>query len=318
MKKKCILIFSLSILSLFLVTTIVVTNQRKNSEHLIFGATYMTMNNPYFTALNDSIKEVVESNGDTLITRDPLQDQDKQNQQIKAMIKEGMDVLFLNPVDWKDVRSVVKLCESHNIPVFAVDTNIYDTKDMEAVISTIASDNYNAGVQCAKDMKSKTDSADIVIINHTDINSTNLRVEGFRDTLEGNPNYKVVEYRDSTTELEVAMSEMEDIIHEGKKFDVVLGGNDPTALGCLAAMQKLGYEEPVLIYGIDGSPDAKAMLKAGYMEGTCAQSPNQIGTVAAETAYKYLGGQKVDSNIMIPVNLITKENLKNYDLTEWQ
>ena len=75
----------------------------QGEEHAprLFGATYMTRNNPYFDVLHEAIKEVVEGNGDILISRDPCQDQEKQNAQILEMIEEGIEVLFLNPVDWR-------------------------------------------------------------------------------------------------------------------------------------------------------------------------------------------------------------------------
>ena len=280
-----------------------------------FGATYMTMNNPYFGVLNESIKDVVEANGDILISRDPLQDQEKQNQQIEEMVNEGVEAIFINPVDWKGVEPALKLCREKGVALFNVDTNVYDK---EYIISTIISDNYNAGVQCANDMMQKRDSARIVIINHSTINSTHLRVQGFLDTIEGHDEYQVTLHRSTTAELEVAMEEMKDVINEGHEFDVVLGGNDPTALGCLAAMQLNHIDRNILLYGIDGSPDAKAMIKAGYMEGTSAQSPKDIGRTAAETAYHYLDGIAVASEIKIPVHLITLKNLGEYDIGGWQ
>jgi len=280
-----------------------------------FGATYMTMNNPYFVVLNESIKEVVEANGDILITRDPLQDQKKQNQQIAEMVEAGVEAIFINPVDWKGVEPALKLCRENGVALFNIDTNVYNK---EYIVSTIISDNYNAGVQCAKDMMQKRDSADIVIINHTTINSTQLRVNGFLDTIAGNDNYRIVEHRKTTAELEVAMEEMKDVINQGYEFDVVLGGNDPTALGCLAAIQLNHIDKDILLYGIDGSPDAKAMIKAGYMEGTSAQSPINIGRTAAETAYQYLEGITVAEEIKVPVHLITSKNLGEYDIAGWQ
>ena len=51
---------------------------RLKSKPHIFGATYMTMDNPYFEALDASIRELIESNGDILISRDPAQNQEKQ------------------------------------------------------------------------------------------------------------------------------------------------------------------------------------------------------------------------------------------------
>ena len=99
---------------------------------------------------------------------------------------------------------------------------------------------------------------------------------------------------------------------------MVLGGNDPSALGALAALQQYRMEDGILIYGIDGSPDFKAMLNLGYVSGTSAQSPKTIGTVAAETAYEYLAGEAVAPYISIEPYLITRENLDEYEINEWQ
>ncbi|NLU52620.1 MAG: sugar ABC transporter substrate-binding protein [Clostridiaceae bacterium] len=280
-----------------------------------FGATYMTMNNPYFEILNGGINEVVEANGDYLITRDPAQDQEKQNSQIYEMIEEGVEAIFLNPVDWKKVKPALIACKEANIPVFNVDTMVYDK---EYVVSIIASDNYNAGVQCATDMMSKLDSADIVILDQPIINSITQRIQGFIDTIKGNPNYRVVVQQPAGGELEIAMDVMESIIESGVSFDVVMGGNDPTALGALAALEARHMTGNILIYGVDGSPDGKMMIKEGYLEGTSAQYPREMGKIAAEVAYAYLNGEQVDRNIVVPVTLITKDNLDNFAIDEWQ
>lgn len=279
-----------------------------------FGATYMTMNNPYFIALNGSIREGIEANGDVLITRDPAQNQDRQNAQIKEMIDEGVTAIFLNPVDWTEVSEALELCKEAGVAVFNVDTNVYK-KDM--VESIIWSDNYQAGVQCAEDMMKKKEKADILIMKHYNVQSTNERVQGFLDTIEGHDEYKIVDEITTTSEFEVAMEEMDRILDKDLKFDVVLGGNDPTALGALAGLQSNHVTEKILIYGIDGSPDAKEMIKKGYLEGTSSQQPVKMGKKAVETAYKYLRGEPVEKDIMIDVIMITNENLNDFDIDGW-
>lgn len=280
-----------------------------------FGATYMTMNNPFFHVVNDSIKEVVEGNGDFLIARDPAVDQEKQNEQIYEMIEEGVDAIFLNPVDWKAIKPALIACSEAGIPVFNVDTLVYDR---EYVVSVIASDNYNAGVQCAKDMMAKLDKADIVLLDQPIINSITQRMKGFTDTIAGNDNYKVVVRRAARGELEVAMEVMKEIIESGIDFDVVIGGNDPTALGAVAALESQHMEKEILIYGVDGSPDGKIMIKEGYLEGTSAQAPSVIGRIAAEVAYSYLNGEEIEEFIVVPVTLITKDNLDEFTVNGWQ
>ena len=282
-----------------------------------FGATYMTMNNPYFEALNNSIREVVESNGDILLTRDPAQDQTKQNEQIMDLIEEGVAAIFLNPVNSEDVEPALKACKKAGIPVFNVDAKVDDEEYVEAVI---LSDNYSAGVQCALDVIERLPGgADIVVLESPDANSAAERVNGFLDTLRenGNGKYIITAAKDSGGELEVAMHVMEELLQADLDFDVVFGENDPTALGALAALQANNISGKY-IYGIDGSPDAKAMIKEGYMSGTSAQYPIVMGATAAYTAYDYLDGKEIEKYITVDVELITWVNLSDFAITEWQ
>ena len=225
-----------------------------------FGATYMNMDNPYFVAMDNSIEMALAANGDILLTRDPVKDQEKQNEQILELIEAGVEVIFINPVDWKAIKPALEACYEAGVALFNLDTYVYDRAYITA---SIMSDNYQAGVLIAEDIMAKKDRASIVIINDTNVNSTDLRVAGFLDTLEGREAYEVVYYSRETSSLEGAMEITKKMLTRNIDFDVILGGNDPTALGALAALQQAGMElEDVLIYGIDGSPDGKTDRKS--------------------------------------------------------
>lgn len=287
----------------------------KAQKKHIFGATYMTRNNPYFDALNDEIAEIVEANGDKLIVRDPLQNQDKQNEQIRDMIEEGIEILFLNPADKMRVAPALAECQKAGVKIVNVDTKVDDSS---YVISTIETDNYQAGQECAKDMMRRVPSARILILGNPMQDSIVKRIQGFCDTIDGHPQYEVIRQEFSGGEIEISADVVSAVMEQGIDFDVVLGGNDPSALGALAALQKSEARSDILIYGIDGSPDFKAMLQLGYVTGTSSQSPETIGKMAAETAYRALRGEAVESYIKLPSTLITKENLSSYDIDGWQ
>lgn len=289
--------------------------EARQHKALLFGVTYMTRNNPYFNILGQGIEEVVEANGDILLIRDPLQDQEKQNEQIQELIDEGICMLFLNPVDWEAVQPALDACKKAGVAVINMDTVV---KDRDSVVSVIETDNYQAGQLCALDMMKRKKSANIVILDNPIQTSITNRSKGFTDAIAGNDNYRVVCRCAAAGELEVASKVMTDILSRGISFDVILGGNDPTALGALAALQQAKREEGVLIYGIDGSPDFKAILDMGYVTGTSAQSPRSIGRVAAETAYRYLAGEPVEKYISLPSTLITKDNLDQFEIDGWQ
>lgn len=281
----------------------------------LFGATYMTRNNPYFDVLHEAMEEVVEGNGDILISRDPSQDQEKQNAQIEEMIEEGIEVLFLNPVDWEKVKPALEACRAAGVVVINIDTVV---KDTDYVVSIVETDNYLAGVLCAQDMMRRVDSAKIVVIGNPIQTSIENRVQGFLDTIEGNDNYQVVYTGVGAGEFEVSADVVADFLKTRVEFNVVLGGNDPTALGVLAALQQYRRDKDVLIYGIDGSPDFKGMLELGYVTGTSAQSPKTIGEVAAQIAYDYLNEKEVEPYISIEPYMITRENLDDYEINGWQ
>lgn len=317
-KKKIIklILAALLLTALFLYGLFFLRGLQEKKAPRIFGSTYMTMNNPYFTALNESIREVVEANGDLLITRDPAQDQDRQNQQILEMIDEGMTVLFANAADWTKIGPALEACREAGVAVFVVDT---DVREREGIVSIIQSDNYLAGVLVARDlMKKMPRGGDIVLMSHDSVYSTVERRQGFLDTIGDREEYRIVAETHNTSEIEVATAEMNRIIQSGIHFDAVFGNNDPTALGALAGIQMNNVTDPILIYGVDGSPDCKLMIQRGLVEGSAAQYPIRIGREAAETAYRYLEGQKVQDTVLIPVTMITENNLSDFDISGWQ
>ncbi|WP_288794543.1 sugar ABC transporter substrate-binding protein [uncultured Megamonas sp.] len=285
------------------------------AKHKVFGVSYMTMNNPFYKIINNEILKVVEKNNDTLITLDPELDVDKQNEQIYKFIDAKVDGIFINPIDFEQSEPALQAAKRANIPVIVIDAPV---SDESLVDCTIVSDNYDAGVQCAKDMMERLDSANIVLLKHTTAKSAKERIEGFLSVIDNNEKYKVINEAECDGQLEIAMPKMQEIIEETPDIDVVMALNDPSALGALAALEK-NNKNDVMVYGIDGTPEIKALIGRNQMiVGTVAQSPIKMGQIAVENMYNILNGKKIEKNIIIPISLINKENLFKYDEDRWQ
>ena len=279
------------------------------AKHKVFGVSYMTMNNPFYKIINNEILKVVEKNNDTLITLDPELDVDKQNEQIYKFIDQKVDGIFINPIDFEQIEPALQAAKRANIPVIIIDAPV---SDESLVNCTIVSDNYDAGVQCAKDMMERLDSANIVLLKHTTAKSAKERIEGFLSVIDNNEKYKVINEAECDGQLEIAMPKMQEIIEETPDIDVVMALNDPSALGALAALEK-NNKNDVMVYGIDGTPEIKALIGRNQMiVGTVAQSPIKMGQIAVENMYNILNGKKIEKNIIIPISLINKENLFKY------
>lgn len=280
-----------------------------------FGATYMTMNNPFYEIIDDEIRSVLEARGDVLITRDPALDVEKQMAQVREMIDRDVDGIFINPVDWKAIGPALADAKAAGIPIIVVDSDVFETG---LAACTVVSDNYQAGVQCAEHLLSKRDKGNVLLLTHSVAKSGIDRIQGFKDTLAGHEGFHILAEEDCLGQLELAMPATEKLLQEYPQADVIMCLNDVSAMGAMAALKDAGLTGSMEVYGVDGSPDGKSMIEEGIMEATAAQFPRQIGREAAEAAYRILEGEQTEPAILIETVLITQENLAQYGSDGWQ
>lgn len=282
--------------------------------HLVFGATYMTMNNPFYEVINNELKKEIEKKGDELIVRNPELDIDKQNEQIEEFISKKVDGIFVNPIDSSKLTSLESAREV-GIPIIAIDASV-ENKDL--IDCVIESDNYEAGVLCAQNMMQRMQSANIVLLKHSTVESALSRIQGFVDTIKNYPQYKITDSAECEGQLERAMPLMESMLKKNSDIDVVMALNDPSALGALAAIESMKRTN-ILVYGVDGTPDLKSLIKqSSLIAGTAAQFPLKFGKLAAKNMYYIIQGKEVSRIIEVPVSLITKDNIDSYNLKGWQ
>lgn len=279
------------------------------------GYTCMDGTNPFFVALEGAIREVVESHGDTLVSMDPANDSNTQIDQIEDMISRGVDLMFVNPVDADGIIPALDMLKDADIPMFGFDTQV---GDMSYLISYAGSDNYNAGYVCGKDLAEKCpEGGDILVLDSPTMQSVTDRTDGFLAALEeSGVTFNIAGQQDAQGNQQVANEKATDLLTANPDVVAIFGGNDPTALGAYAAADAAGVSP--LIYGVDGSPDVKALLKDTMLEGTGAQSPITIGKTIAETAYKWLNGETVEEYIPIETFLVTADNVDDYGTDGWQ
>lgn len=306
--------------ALFAISTMLLFFSRNKNEDgkpiKTIGALYMTMNNPYFEVINEEVKAVVESRGDVLETRDSAMDAKVQAKQVERFIKEKVDCILINAVDWKNIGASLEKAKKAGIPVIAVDTLVYN---QSLVDGTVISDNYEAGQQCAQDLMKRRKSGKILFLVQSENKSAIDRIKGFKETLEkADWKYEDVGDLECKGQLEVAQPLVENVLNKTKDIDVVMALNDPSAMGAMAALDAQHMLSEVLVYGADGSPEAKTMIYENRMTATSAQSPQMTGKKTVEMLYNILDGKTAEKQFIVPVTLITKDNVDEYSLSGWQ
>lgn len=294
----------------------VATKSADKKDGYVFGYTCMDGTNPFFVILEKTIREQVEANGDKLISTDPANDVTLQITQIEDMISQGIDAIFLNPAEAEGILPALDQLKEAGIPIINFDTEV---AELEYVTSYTGSDNYNAGYVCGQDLIAKCpEGGDIIVLDSPTMNSIVDRTKGFLEAIK-DKGFNIVAQQDAKGNLEVSMGITEDLLQAHSNVVAIFGGNDPTALGALAAANAAGLKD-VKIYGVDGSPDIKAELASGesLIEGTGAQSPINIANKSVDIMYKAMAGEKVEDRYPVETFLITSDNVKDYGTDGWQ
>jgi ribose transport system substrate-binding protein len=306
-KKRVLVLLLILVVLIASLATIGFTARRRT-----FGVTFMTMNNPFFVAMEKAIREELKKVDPSarLIVGDSQFNLAKQISDVEDMIQQKIDILFLNAVDSKAIAPAVVAANKAKIPVITLDVNAEGGN----ITSFIATDNYLAGKLCGEYLvKRLNGKGSIVIINGTPITSVIQRVQGFKDVIAKYPDIKVVAEQNGETNETKSMEVMENILQSQRKIDAVFGINDPTALGALAAIETAGRQNEMFILGIDAAPNSvAAILKGKAIAATAAQFPAEIGRTGVKVAYDVLNNKSVPKEIKIKSELITKENAAGF------
>lgn len=281
-----------------------------------FGFSCITMDNPYFIALEAAIRENVEAQGHELVTLNAESDSELQDTQIQELIDMDIDAVFLAPYDWIAIEPSVDKLNEAGIKIINVDTQVHAFDKVDAYVG---SDNTDAGYECGKDLLEKLpQGGKIVIVECPNRNSINERIKGFERAI-AKKGFQVVARIDAKADLNVALPEVETALANNPDVVAIMCGNDASALGALVAANVAGVED-ILIYGIDGSPDVKQELakEDSLITATVGQSTKEIGNKAVEVAIKIMQQEKIKKVTCVPTFLITKENVNTYGLEEWQ
>ena len=276
------------------------------------------MENPYFITLESAVRERVENEGYTMITKDPASDPELQMTQIQELIDEGIDAIFLCPVDWEAITESLEALKEADVKIINVDTQV---KEMDYVDAYIGSDNHEAGYICGEDLIMKCpDGGKIAILECPTQNSINERITGFEEAIaRAEKGFEVVARSDTNGEFEKALEAAETIVKEHSDVVAIMCGNDQLAVAAKTAVN-LAELKQVIIYGVDGSPDIKKELKKadGQIAGTAAQSPISLGKTAAKVAMDMLNEKEFERETYEEVFMINKDNVDMYGVDGWQ
>jgi len=276
----------------------------------VIGLSVLTMNNPFFKVISDSVTAEAAKHGFEVLSVSGDFDVARQQNQVKDFIVRRVSAIVLCPCDSKAIGPVIKEATAAGIPVFTADIACLDPT--AKVVSHVASDNLQGGRLAADALvEALGGKGKVAILDHPEVESVILRTKGFTERLaelneSRDVDVQVVTVLPAGGDKAKGFKVTQDIIQAHADLDGIFAINDPSALGAIAALENAGKLDSVKVVGFDGQPEGRQAIDAGKIFADPIQFPDRIGAETVKLIVKYLNGETVPEEHLIPTALYRK------------
>ena len=278
------------------------------------GVSMAKFDDNFLTVLRNGMVAYAKEKGQDLQIEDANDDVGKQLSQIQNFIAAKVDAIIVNPVDTSATPKMTALAVAAKIPLVYVN-RLPSDKELPANVSFVGSDEADSGTVETKEVcKLLGGKGDILVMMGQLSNQAAVqRTKDIHEVIATKEcsGMKILQEQTANWSRTEAADLMTNWITAGLKPAAVIANNDEMAIGALKAL-KAAKMDSVIVSGIDGTADALAAMKAGGLKVTVFQNAAAQGKGALDTALKLAKGEKVDSKVWVPFELITPANMDKY------
>lgn len=281
------------------------------------GVSMALFDDNFLTVLRNGMKDYAATQkGVDIQFEDAQNDIGKQLNQIQNFIAQGVDAIIVNPVDTDATPKMTALATAAGVPLVYVNRMPAD-KTLPPKVSFVGSDEKQSGTlemqEVCKLMGGKGDI--VIMMGELSNQAARQRTQDVDDVIAtaGCNGIKVMERQTGNWKRTEGTDLMTNWISAGLKPAAVVANNDEMAVGAIQALKQAGVPmDKIIVAGVDATQDALAAMKAGELDVTVFQNAAAQGKGAVDTALKIAKGEKVESLVWIPFELVTPANMSGY------
>ncbi len=248
----------------------------------------------------------------------PLLENDREGQinVMQDFIAQGVDGIILAPLDSTALVTSVLDAKTAGIPTVIFDSGLADE---DAIVSYVATDNYNGGALAAREIGKRLAGKGNVILLRYNVGSesTEQRERGFLETLHKEfPGLNILsdDQYSGTTPLEAQNKALELCNQFGDRVNGFFAVCEPNTVGVLGALEQEGLAGKVIFVGFDPGPQLVPALEAGKIHGLVLQDPLAMGYESVKTLVAHMQGKEVEKRIATGETMATPENMKQPEI----
>jgi ribose transport system substrate-binding protein len=268
--------------------------------------------NPFWKACRVGAEKAGKALGVTVETVAPTKPDniEEQTRLVEDWIVKKPDAFVFVPVDYKALVPAIEKVNKAGIPVVGYNNRMSDV----ALVSYIGSDDETIGYELAKHLfKAMGGKGKVVHIDGVPAAITaQNRKKGFDRAMKETPGIELLASQPGNYRRLPAVQVFENLMQRFPVIDAVFCANDDMAVGVAEALAAAGRGSNTKVVGIDGIPDATAAIAAGKMFASADFSGHDQAYLAVTAAVRQLKNQPVPKEIILPVVIIEKDNVKNF------
>ncbi|HEO9811890.1 TPA: sugar ABC transporter substrate-binding protein [Klebsiella variicola] len=265
----------------------------------------------FLTIIRQSIEKEAQARHVDVQFEDARGDTGRQADQVQSFIASGVDAIIVDPVDSASTLQLTKMAQQAKMPLVYVNRTPGD-KTLPPGVVFVGSDERESGtlqMEALAKLANYKGNVAIMIGNLTDAGALQ-RTKDVEQVVAKYPAMKVVQKQPANYSRSEGMDLMQNWTGNGEAIDIVAANNDEMAIGAAMALEK--SQKKLLIGGIDATPDGLKALASDKIQVTVFQDAVGQGKTALAVALKLIKGEKVESHVWIPFELVTKENMQTY------
>jgi len=237
---------------------------------------------------------------------------EEQTRIMEDWITKKPDAMIFVPVDYVAMVPTVQKAVDAGIPIITYCNRMAAGKTEIFV----GSDDEQLAYQIAKyAFKAVGDQGKVIILDGVPGAITAQdRHRGFMRAIRDTKRMELLAAQPANYSRLQGVQVMENLLQRFPSFDILLAADDEMALGALEAIDAAGRLGKVKVTGVNATQVAVQSVLQGRLFATPDYSGFDQGYLAMEATYRYLMGEKLPQQIILPVVIVDKSNAQAYNI----
>jgi ribose transport system substrate-binding protein len=266
---------------------------------------------PFWRYLASGIADEAKKHNATVTDYDSHNDAATQLKNAQDAIARKVDGILISPTDSSTAPSVLSLAEKANIPVVIADIGTVSGKYVSFIISDNEKGAHDIGEALAAALKAHHwDHGPVGLVTISLArNNGKARTKGFRSAMSEHGIKEVALDQMQSYTADETFKYVQDMLTAHPDLRGIFVQTDTPTLGAVRAIQAAHRQDSVLLAAFDGIPEFIDLIRQGKIIGSGMQQPYLMGVRSAQAMFEHFAGKTPPKQILVPIIVVTKQNL---------